>query len=131
MFQVTVASTAPAVYYCSQTQHCAKGMYAVINPSGQNTLQQYGSRVTSNVTAIDPPSNIRVPNGGVYSVQSNLQTSTSSSATSAPTGPAATPTGGRPTMTPNPTSSKSGFAVPTQAPVAGVVGVALAALMMV
>lgn len=131
MFQVTVASTAPAVYYCSQTQHCARGMYAVINPSGQNTLQQYGSRVTANITAIDPPAGIRVPNGGVYSIQSSQQTSTASSATNTPTGATTTAGAGRPTMTNNPTSTKSGFAVPTQAPVAGVVGVALAALMLV
>jgi plastocyanin len=44
-FRVKVESTDPMAFYCTQpnNNHCKAGMYGVVNPSGQSTLQAYGA----------------------------------------------------------------------------------------
>jgi hypothetical protein len=54
VFQVLVTSTDPIPFYCSQGEHCTRGMHGVINGAGQRTLQSYRSSITVNRNGVAP-----------------------------------------------------------------------------
>lgn len=54
VFRVPVTSTDPMVFYCTQGQHCTRGMHGVVNPSGDQTLQSYRRSITVNRDAVAP-----------------------------------------------------------------------------
>jgi hypothetical protein len=43
------------VFYCTKEMHCSKGMYGVVNPSGQQTLENYAALITSPKASTAPP----------------------------------------------------------------------------
>ncbi|KAK3389618.1 Cupredoxin [Podospora didyma] len=115
VFQYTVTTTDPIVFYCSQNTgtHCVKGMAGVINPSGDKALAPYiaaASKVTTG--AVSPPGNSF---GGA--VVNATTTDTPGSTTSpAPSG--------TPSKNPNGAGSLA-------APVFGLAAVGIAALLLV
>jgi len=44
------------VFYCTQGMHCSNGMYGVVNPSGEGTLDAYAALITSPKAAVAPSS---------------------------------------------------------------------------
>lgn len=54
VFQVPVTSTDPMVFYCTQGQHCTRGMHGVVNGAGDQTLQSYRSSINVNKNAVVP-----------------------------------------------------------------------------
>jgi hypothetical protein len=54
VFHVPVTSTDPIVFYCTQGQHCTRGMHGVVNGAGDQTLQSYRSSITVNKDAVAP-----------------------------------------------------------------------------
>ncbi|KAF7505918.1 hypothetical protein GJ744_012453 [Endocarpon pusillum] len=54
VFRVPVKSTDPIVFYCTQGQHCTRGMYGVVNGAGDKTLQSYRRSITVNRNAVAP-----------------------------------------------------------------------------
>jgi hypothetical protein len=54
VFQVPVTSTDPIVFYCTQGEHCTRGMHGVLNGAGDETLQSYRSSITVNKNAAAP-----------------------------------------------------------------------------
>ena len=44
------------VFYCTQGMHCSNGMYGVVNPAGQGTLEAYGALITEPKVAVAPAS---------------------------------------------------------------------------
>ena len=54
VFQVPVTSTDPLVFYCTEGQHCTRGMYGVVNGAGDQTLQSYRSSIDVNKDAVAP-----------------------------------------------------------------------------
>lgn len=86
IFQVTVTTTDPIVFYCTFGSHCQGGMYGVVNPSGDDSLVNYGAAAKVATSNISPPSVF----GGSFVTNSSSSATTSAasstgSATSAST----------------------------------------------
>ncbi|UKZ76768.1 hypothetical protein TrVFT333_004478 [Trichoderma virens FT-333] len=80
-FQVTVNSTDPIFFYCSQNtfEHCKSGMSGVVNgPSSGNTLAAYQSAAKNVKNASNPPS---VFGGKLVTASSATTTSAAAAAT--------------------------------------------------
>jgi hypothetical protein len=54
VFLVTVTSTDPMPFYCTQGTHCTRGMHGVINGAGKQTLQSYRDSISVNRNAVAP-----------------------------------------------------------------------------
>lgn len=54
VFQVPVASTDPIVFYCTQGEHCTRGMHGVLNGAGDFTLQSYRDSIDVNRNGVAP-----------------------------------------------------------------------------
>ena len=54
VFQVPVTSTDPMVFYCTQGEHCTRGMHGVLNGAGSQTLKSYRDSITVNRDAVAP-----------------------------------------------------------------------------
>ena len=79
MFVVTIQNTNPLFFYCAQVGHCMAGMFGVVNPSGDQTLEAYTTAVKSVKAAAAAP--------GVFGGQlvANVDNDTSSSGASSAT----------------------------------------------
>ena len=55
IFQVPVNSTDPMVFYCTQGEHCTRGMHGVLNGAGDKTLKSYRDSINVNQVAVAPP----------------------------------------------------------------------------
>lgn len=44
------------VFYCTAGQHCTRGMYGVVNPSGSQNLESYKATIKSYGAAVEPDS---------------------------------------------------------------------------
>jgi len=98
-FSVSVSSTDPFVFYCSQPagSHCKAGMFGVVNPSGGMTLEAYAALAKASTSVSSPP----MPFGSAGD----------SSSSSAASGPSSTPpssSGSSPTTTAGSTSTPTG-----------------------
>lgn len=87
IFRITITHTNPLVWYCTQADHCVKGMAGVANPAGDRNLVQYQSdaKVANVVPAQAPP---QVGGGLILSnpsVTATSVTSTTSQTTRVPT----------------------------------------------
>jgi len=92
IFSVTINSTDPIVFYCSQNlgSHCKNGMSGVVNPAGSSTLENYQNEAKKAKSAGSPPSVF----GGVEGSPSSGSSSSSSSSGSTPSStPGSTPSG--------------------------------------
>jgi len=117
VFRVTINNTDPIVFYCTQGQHCAKGMVGVVNPSGDKTLAGYVAKAGSVSKAVAPPA----IEGGVIA-DAGSSAGGASSTTSAGSGQATTTGTG---------SQKTGGAAPVRAYDAAVLGAVGLAVMMI
>jgi len=80
MFSVTLSDTKPHWIYCSQTEHCQKGMVMVINPASNSskTLDAYKSAAESTTSST---SGTTIEGGNL---ETNVAPSSSSSASASP-----------------------------------------------
>ena len=44
------------VFYCTAGQHCTRGMYGVVNPSGTQNLESYKATIKAYGPAVEPAS---------------------------------------------------------------------------
>ncbi|OAA63567.1 extracellular serine-rich protein [Niveomyces insectorum RCEF 264] len=95
VFQVTINSTDPLFFYCSQVGHCAGGMSGVVNPSSDQTLDAYQSKAKSVSNAGSPPA----PFGGVF-VAANGGSSSSAAPPAASASGSGSPTASSTTASP-------------------------------
>jgi len=88
-FRVKVTSTDPIVFYCTQpnNNHCKAGMYGVVNPSGEQSLQAYGTLAKAATANVSPQQGTF---GGTLGSVGDSGSSSGSNTASAPGG---TPTG--------------------------------------
>jgi len=135
-FSITVTTTDPIPFYCSQTlpPHCPFGMVGVINPSGSNTQASFATSA-KNAKEVGAPANVF--GGTVNGSPPSSGGSSSSSGSSAAAAPTTTPAsgggggglyGGGGSA---PTTSAAGGASPTPAPAgsgAGSIGAPLGAI---
>jgi len=84
VFTISINTTDPIFFYCSQSVHCQSGMVGVINPSTTETLNQYKAAAAS-ASSISAPSNVQ---GGTLSTPQS--TSQSGTGTSTQTGTSST-----------------------------------------
>lgn len=78
-FTITVNSTDPIWFYCSQTvlTHCQQGMVGVINPTSDQTFDMFQTAAKKTTNSISPP---KAQGGVAGTVQAASSSSSSSSA---------------------------------------------------
>jgi plastocyanin len=78
-FTITVNSTDPIWFYCSQTllTHCQQGMVGVINPTSDQTFDMFQTAAKKTTNSISPP---KAQGGVVGTVQAASSSSASPSA---------------------------------------------------
>lgn len=47
VFKILVENDDPFVFYCTQGQHCASGMFGVVNPTEKQSRDTYGTLITA------------------------------------------------------------------------------------
>ncbi|KAK0714765.1 Cupredoxin [Lasiosphaeris hirsuta] len=84
-FRVTINDTSPHVFYCTQGDHCTKGMVGVVN-ADSGMLEKYRCGASSIAEAVSPPAvfgGVLAPNGA-ETTSCETSSATSTAATTEP-----------------------------------------------
>ncbi|KAI5365473.1 putative cupredoxin [Septoria linicola] len=105
VFVFQVNSTNPEIYFCSVGSHCQAGMALAINPTDEDTYEQYATAASSATT--DGPDS-EGPEGGVLETEeTESSTSSSSESMASATSSMESTTESMPTATSSETSEES------------------------
>ena len=127
MFVVEINNTNPLFFYCGQVGHCMAGMFGVVNPSGDQTLEAYSNAVKSIKSAsaasgvfggqfmANVDSSSGASSGATSASSTGTATSATTTGTTTGTGTGTTTTAGGATTTSSAATSASSSVVPSAA----------------